>query len=532
MPSGTNFCIEDRCGIHFWGVHSHDAMWHLEIASVAFKTFPFQVPTFSGEVLSGYNTLMAYSLYLLSFIGIHPSFTLFKIIPPLWFILYTIIGIRFARLIYDKFLFVLMFLGTIYFADSFGYVIALYHHGSIFGGAQSFLMQSISYMLNPQLAISMPLILWQLIILKREKYNTRSALTISILFFVILGLKFYGGVLSALICGFFIFEMILKKEKYKKILMNSFLIALAGLLSIILFYNPFEAGKTGSIFTFSPFATVHSVIEAPNMVYLPDMVNARYFLYEAGWSPRLLFIELFSTFLYFVINFGTRVFGVAYIIYKLILKKVSRFEIYIFLSALVMFLLNISLIQKGDWWNTVQFGYYSIFLSNVFLSILLFDFLVSKSKVKLALFVLIILITIPSNLRILRIFAAPDTSYISRKEVEALNFLKEKPYGVVFNSFESVKGYTFLDYKNSGYISAYSNKPLYLAHLGPLNIIGIDSKEREKKVLQGDCKILEEVDYVYIVNGHDLGNMRNCFELEFLSNKIIFKNEEVLVLEL
>jgi hypothetical protein len=59
-----------------------------------------------------------------------------------------------------------------------------------------------------------------------------------------------------------------------------------------------------------------------------------------------------------------------------------------------------------------------------------------------------------------------------------------------------------------------------------------ETKEREKKVLQGDCKILEEVDYVYIVNGHDLGNMRNCFELEFLSNKIIFKNEEVLVLEL
>lgn len=180
MPSGTNFCIEDRCGIHFWGVHSHDAMWHLEIASVAFKTFPFQVPTFAGETLSGYNILMAYFLYLLSLIGIPPIFTLFKIIPPVWFILYTLIGIQFARAIKDKILFVFIFLGAIYFADHFGYILYLYHHGSLFIGDQSFSLQSLTSLLNTQFALSLPLLMLQFLILKEKKISTRNSFKMAI----------------------------------------------------------------------------------------------------------------------------------------------------------------------------------------------------------------------------------------------------------------------------------------------------------------------------------------------------------------
>jgi hypothetical protein len=529
MPSGTNFCIEDRCGIHFWGIHSHDAMWHLEIASVAFKSFPFQVPTYAGETLSGYNILMAYFLYLLSLIGIPPIFTLFKIIPPVWFILYTFIGIQFARTIKDKPLFVFIFLGAIYFADHFGYTLYLYHHGSLFVGDQSFSLQSLTSLLNTQFALSLPLLMWQFLILKDGKFSINNSIKMSVLLFLILGLKFYGGVASALICFFYLLEGLLKKNSYKLIFFHSLIVGLFAIASTILFYNPFEAGKSGSVFSLSPFATVHSVIEAPNMVYLPDMVNARYFLYETGWSPRLIFIELFSTFLYVFFNFGSRIFGLIYIFTKLFRKKVSRIEAYILITVLATLLLNIMLIQRGDWWNTVQFGYYAIFLSNVFLAILIYDLIIHKKIWAILIAVILIILSLLNNLRIIKIFATPETGYVSSLEIEALNYLKKMPDGVIFTSFKIPKNHNFHDYRNTGYASVFTGKKLYLGHYAPLNIIGVNFKDREKKVLNEDCGVLNEIDYIYFVKTFNPGLLNKCAHEVNNSWSNIFENEEVLI---
>ena len=70
FPSGTFLCFKDACGINFWGVHGHDAIWHLAIANVSFNKFPFVAPTFSGENLYGYNYLLDFFIYLLSKLGI------------------------------------------------------------------------------------------------------------------------------------------------------------------------------------------------------------------------------------------------------------------------------------------------------------------------------------------------------------------------------------------------------------------------------------------------------------------------------
>lgn len=257
----------------------------------------------------------------------------------------------------------------------------------------------------------------------------------------------------------------------------------------------------------------------------------RYYLYEAGWSPRLIFIELFSTLLYVFFNFGTRMFGLIYIFTKLFRKKVSRFEVYILITVLVTLLLNIMLIQRGDWWNTVQFGYYAIFLSNIFLTILIYDLLVSRKKIFIFASAFIIVLTIPNNFRTISNFTDQNTLYISNKELEAMNFLKNQPYGVVFNSFNASPNYNFLDFNISGYVSVFTQKPLYLAHLGPLNIIGVNAKERENKILNGDCNILEEVEYLYIVKGHDLGKMGVCLNIEDENINEIYDNGEVKILE-
>jgi len=102
MPSGSNICMNGHCGYHFWGIHSHDSMWHLEIAAVAFKSYPFLVPTFAGSVLSGYNILMDLIVFVISLAGIPPIIMLFKIVPIIWFVLYTLIAITFSQKLKDE----------------------------------------------------------------------------------------------------------------------------------------------------------------------------------------------------------------------------------------------------------------------------------------------------------------------------------------------------------------------------------------------------------------------------------------------
>lgn len=525
IPSGTQLCIADRCGVHFWGIHSHDAMWHVEIAAVAFRSFPFQVPTFAGAILSGYNILMDLVLYIFSLIGISPLVSLFKVVPVLWFALLTLTGISFATSLNKSVRFVFITLFLIYFAGHFGYLLQLFQEGSMFKGSQSFSMQSMNALLNPQFALTLPIILVQLVILKGRTLTMRLTLLMSFLTFFSLGLKFYGGVVSLIIAGFYIFEYLISGKNILKSLWFGSIILFISLASVIIFYNPFAASGSGSVFIFSPFAIVHSMIEEQNMFYLPDMVNARYYLYEQGWSLRLLGIELFSTLLYIFLNFGTRLLGLLYVVTQIIRRKATRFEVYLLATLALSFSFSILLIQKGDWWNTVQFGYYSIFLATLLTAIALFNMTKHLGKSGTIIVILFFVFTIPSSVRAVKEFITTDTYLVSDQEIAALKVLKNKPDGIVFDSFPSTDG--SVDYRNSGYVAAFSQKPLYLAHVGPLRIVGVDATEREQRIEGQDCTVLKNIKYIYYAKRFNGSFLISCEDLINSSFQQIFENDEV-----
>lgn len=528
MPSGTNFCLGENCGIHFWGVHSHDSMWHLEIANVAFRTFPFQVPSYSGGVLSGYNILMDVILYGFSLVGIPSIVTLFKIVPVVWFFFYTLLTISFARKIRDTKQFVLLSLFFVYFAGHLGYFLQIYHDGSIFKGSQSFSLQSMTTLLNTQFALTLPMILAQLAILKSKGRSLIHIILMGVLTFFVFGLKFYGGVISLLILGFYLFDWIIDKKKLRNVIKPAIIFILLTLASIILFYNPFQASQTGSIFIFSPFATVHSMIEAPNMVYLRDMVNARYFLYEHGWSPRLVYIELLSTFLYVFFNFGVRFFGIIYLVIKVLVKR-TKFEMYLLGLVFASIALSVLLIQKGDWWNTVQFSYYGIFISNFMIVIFLDDMIRTFGKKSLVFVISILILAFPATLQTVYAFSKSDTLYISRQELQAMKYLQNKPDGVVFNSFLASEGYPFLDYRTSGYVGAFSEKQVYFGHMGPLNIIGVHFKDRWDAIKNNECEVFSSITYIYYVKRHDDTILKACEANLFQKFEQGFENKEVII---
>lgn len=504
FPSGTFLCFKDACGVNFWGAHGHDGIWHLAIANVAFQKFPFIAPTFAGESLYGYNYLLDFIIFLFTKIGIPAIISYFKIFPVLWFVLFTALLIILARKIKDKPIFVALFLFFNYFAGSFSYFLTLYHHGTTHGSAAILTQPILHMMVNIPYAFSLLFFLYLLILLKEKSSNTKTILLASLCVFMIMGLKFYGGVISIFFVGFY-FTITQLFQKTKKYFFNIAIFCLFIGISILFFYNPQQSFKTGSVFGFAPLALVHTITETPDQFYLQSMTDARYFLMASHKiGPRLIGIEILNVLIFLTFYLGVRMFGLVYAAILFFRKKLDAFDITVMLTILFSILLTTTLVQKAEWWNVVQFFYYAIFLSTIFLSKFTYDVFVKSKPVSYILVVVLLLLSVPTALDLPTDFAAtPGASYLPAEEKKALDFLKKQPEGVVLTPLYNEKWKTFVKtnelfvYTDTAYISAFSGKQTYMADILQLRLTGVPYKTRLERLKRMDCSILHEVAYVY-----------------------------------
>ena len=534
IPSGSYYCYQNKCGLFFWGVHGHDGIWHIALVNSAFNSIPFLIPTYGGALLSGYNILLDYIIFLVSKIGINPLFIYFKILPLIWFFAFLYIAIIFARKIKNSYIFTLFFLFFIFFGSSFGYLITLFKNGNIWQSGGLFSMQAIQTLTNLQFAYSLILLLVILLLIMRKTINIKTIYILSILVFIQFGLKFYAGIISGFLVGLYCLSLFLKK-KYRIGFCQLISLVLFGLLSIFLFYDPISSLQSGSTFIFKPFALVHPIIEDPSLFYLKNITNARYYLIEQNkLSPRLIIIEAFSLFLFLFFNFGTRILGFIYLIFKSIKKKVEEIEVYVFLTILFSVFLTIFFIQKGEWWNTIQFFYYALFLSNIFISKFLYELIKKKKIIGIITSLIIIIATIPVNIDILKSFVTfPSQYYISKDEINILKKLKDQPQGTVLTQLYDKKAYynektlpaSFSLYDDTSYIPAFSGKQVYLSDLMQLRILGIDYRDRLESIEKGDCGILKDVKYVYYIKKQKTRLFKKCLKAWSPQLKKIYENK-------
>jgi hypothetical protein len=98
----------------------------------------------------------------------------------------------------------------------------------------------------------------------------------------------------------------------------------------------------------------------------------------------------------------------------------------------ISFLIPMFFIQKGTSWNTIQFFYYFLFFSNLFFAQFLTSFLKNKNIIKIIILILFILIANIGTIATLKDYLGnPPPSALPQTEVEALNFLKNQPDGLV-----------------------------------------------------------------------------------------------------
>lgn len=508
FPSGSYYCLQEKCGYFFWGSHGHDSIWHIALAANSFKKIPFILPIFADAGLSGYNIVLDLILFLFTKIGIPPLMGFFKIMPIVWFLFFTDASIRLARKICDKPLFVGLMIFFFFFGGSFGYWLTLYHSRTLDGSESLLAMQSGHMMLNLQFAFSLVVLLHILtILMDRSRYAIRKTFLFGLLIFLNFSMKLYAGVISLFLILSFYVRFYLRDQKLKSLIMAIFVFASAAIVSLILFYNPSVSLKNGGALVFSPFALVHSMIEEPNLFYLKNLTNARYFLQNAGFGPRLLAIELLSLLLYIFFNLGTRFFGLMYGIIITVKKRFADIDGLLLATIFFAVVLMTFFIQKGIWWNTVQFFYYAIFLANIFAAKLGFWLLAKKRPPSMLLALIMIILTIPIFFDFVKKFANfPAPAYLPQEEIEALRFLKKQPDGVVLTSvYDKTLASRFSEprplfaYADTAYVSAFSQKSTYLADQTQLVLLGIDYQKRLAEIKIWNCQTIKKVKYLYEV---------------------------------
>ncbi|MCL4374672.1 hypothetical protein M1523_02320 [Patescibacteria group bacterium] len=513
VPSGSQYCYQGKCGIYFWGVHGHDAVWHLALVETAFNRFPFISPVFSGAALNGYNYLFDLVIYLLvRFTHLSALTYFFKIIPVVWFILFTALAIQLSRKLKDRVVFTAFFLFFLYFSSSFSYIFTLIHDQTVFGSAGLLSQQIYHIMFNPQYALSLLGMLYLLIKFKENRLTKKTVFAIAVVIFLNFGLKFYGG-FAALVLGmlYCLLEILPRNRSRFFILSGLMLAAASGALMV--FYAPFSAGAGGAIFSLAPFALVHPITEDPGLLYLQNLTNARYFLLTRPVGPKLIVIEAINLVLFLFFYLGVRFFGLLYFGIRLIKKKLDRFDAIVMGTMVVTTAMTVLFVQKAEWWNTIQFFYYAVFLSSIYLAELAFSWYKTKTKLALVGIIILIGLALPATVDIAKSSWSlfPGGTYIPKEEIEALAFLKSQPVGVVFSPlFDDglVNQYAvprpLFANGDTAYVSAFSGKPSYFADLVQIRLTGIDYQARLDKIERHDCRMLEAIDYVYYNNDHKI----------------------------
>lgn len=501
MPSGIRKCEDKVCGDFYYGAHEHDGIWHIAVSEILINTKNWQMPTFAGESLTGYN----YGIDLL-IAGLSRATKIdtkdwyFRGLPLLWGIGIVYYLLQFARRYRPTTSFPWFLLIFSFFGSSFSYLLNLAHNGKIWGASGLLSMQALQVMTNPQLGLSLLILLIYINrLLDGRKNSYRESLVLGSLAAAALALKFYTGLLFA--CLMLVnFSIDLKTDpKTRFRTFKSYLVmALPAIVVAFWLYHP--SGKSFPL-VWKPFATVAPLIEDSQLFYLPGLAQR---LYSTS-GIELLGLNLLITLIFTFMNYGLRVVAIIVPYIKARVES-ARVRKLLIIGSIFGFLMSILFVQTGIWWNTVQFLHVSLFLSGIIAAEVV-DELYEKSKsqiTRLGIVVLLLALLLPNNLDVLRTFTqSKGTSYVSEYQIEALNYLKKLPDGIVFTPRflpveQSVRATPLLSNRyDTAYVSAYSGKVSYFADVTQLELLSIPYKEREKQVASYDCSLLEKVDYLY-----------------------------------
>lgn len=526
--------LEYDYGLGFWGPNGHDAIWHLSLIESLKNGLPIQNPVFSGTYLFNYHYFYDLLLALSNNLtGLSSIDLYFRFFPILISLLSGLVVFILARRWFNCLLTANMAVFLMYFGGSFGWILSYFQNGS-FGGETTFwAQQGISTLLNPPFAISIPILLaglYFLLDVRKDGINKITVLLIALLWGSLVEFKAYGGVLVLAALGITtVFEIFRKNFNFLKMFLPTMLLSLA-------IYLPNNLGGN-QLFVLTPFWIVHAMIDSPDRVGWVRLTQARISAFESGNWFKFTAAEVIGFIIFILGNLGVRLIGF-FGIKKLF--TLSTFNIFVASFLSLSLIAPLLLSQKGASFNVVQFFYYFLLLFNFLAAFVLGNILANFKIFKITMVVIFILLTIPTTWNTLQNYLpARPPAKVSSQEIEALDFLRQEPSGVVLSyPYDSRLKDKFLEpkpllaYETTGYIPALTGKEEYIADAVNLEILGVDYKGRlqaqrdvfsfkepdivKKNITSGNIK------YLYLLKVYKISVDADRFGL-----KKVFDNSEV-----
>jgi hypothetical protein len=510
-------------GVGYFGPLARDGVWHEALVGQLGKAIPPQNPGLAGQILTNYHYFYDILVSKISSLMISPQFLIYRLFPILFSVLLGIGTYKLANILFKDKKTSLLAVFFAYFASSFGWIVSLLKGQQIGGESAFWANQPVSMNLNPPYAISLVIIIFVIILLDMylKKPNVIKGVVLSIEIGLLIGFKAYAGAIaiSAL------FALTLKKVIFDKnfSLVPIFLLS-GGIFAAV--YLSISRGA-GGLIMFQPLWLINTMIDAGDRVGIPNF-TARRFAYLGGhkWF-NFGVIELISLFIFFAGNLGTRIISLWGLRKKFFKEDLHLFIFLLMGAAIIPTLL---FVQKGNPWNVIQFFYYFLYFAGLYAANAL-------RKFPVFLIVAIILITPISSVATFRSWLYPNPpAYLPVGEYQALNFLKQQPFGAVLkHSYDPIIRGNYKDpyllavYADNAYVSAYSGKPVFIEDAEQQIVLNTNYRERlseanrffVEKDLTWSNKFLKDnnIRYVYLPKIYQLP----AAEQEY-SMKKIFEN--------
>lgn len=537
IRSGINYLF----GHGYWGANGHDGIWHIALSG-SLSRGSLENPVFSGEILKNYHLGFDIILaFLHKLTSIQISVLYFQIFPIIFSLLIGILVYKFVSLWRESKKEALWATMFVYFSCGFGFIITFLRDGIFTGESMFWSQQSVSTLVNPPFALSIIFILSGLIfLLKYLKFPRIKFYLLSIVAFgLLIQIKAYAAIL--ILAGLFVASVytFLKSRDFSffKVFLG------ASFLNLVLFLL-FKSDGVENVFVWQPFWFLETLMSYSDRLGWERFYSAMT-TYKMGKIWLKAFLAYWGAFIIFIIgNMGLRIIGFSLFV-KVLKNKIKMNGLLVLISSIVFMavLIPMFFVQNGTPWNTIQFFYYYLFFFSIFAGISISWFIDSVKPIFKIMFLILVLIfmVLGAWSTLQHYLPKMPQSMVSNDEYDALEFLASEPLGIVltypFDKYKAKEAESFSPrplylYDSTAYVSAFTNKPVFLEDEVNLNIMGYSwnerllniqewYKEKDQEKAKGFLKT-NNIKYVYWIKGQ-----RAFFGEEQLGLTKIYENSLV-----
>jgi len=538
-------------GMGFWGPNGHDGIWHIALINQIAKG-RFSHPTLAHFNLLNYHFGFDLLVALVHRVTNIPVINLyFQILPVIFSLLLGILTYLLVKKWIKSETAALLSTFFVYFGGSWGWLVNWLKNKTLGGESLFWANQAVSTLINPPYVLSVVLMLFGFYLLLDclEKPKKKLLIILALLFGSLIEVKVYAGIIILGSLGILGLIRVIRKIRERRD-WQVFQLFLGVLLVTIVVFLPFNR-QASSLLVFSPLWFPHTMLAFQDRLGWIRLENARQAYLATGQCLKWIFAEGLALVIFVLGNLGMRILGIGWLVSwsrgdkgnKGDRGKRRNFEVFLVLVLLVSLSFTLTFIQKGNPWNTIQFFYYFQFFMGILAGVWLARFLsLFKNRlVKLALLLIVVLLTIPTTLGTLFYNYLPSRppARVSFDELGALEFLSRQPDGVVLTypynpswreKFSEPK--PLYAYETTAYVSAFSGKQTFLEDEMNLEISAYNWRPRREEEIRFFVTDNKEwantflrdnkIRYIYLVKGQQM----NLGENDIGAEKV-FENGEV-----